>query len=68
MVRGNLPTLTKAQGPTKKITFPYFHFTACLQCETHTDVDGQFMKGGFLGPMISDVRDYYIDNVRFPTL
>ena len=24
--------------------------------------------GGFLGPMISDVRDYYIDNVRFPTL
>ena len=26
------------------------------------------MGGGFLGLMISDVRDYYIDNVRFPTL
>ena len=25
-------------------------------------------KGGFQGPMISDVRDYYIDNIRFPTL
>ena len=24
--------------------------------------------GGFLGPMISDVRDYYVDNFRFPTL
>ena len=28
----------------------------------------QILKGGFLGPMISDVRDYYIDNLRFPTL
>ena len=28
----------------------------------------RILKGGFLGPMISDVRDYYIDNVRFPTL
>ena len=24
--------------------------------------------GGFLGSMISDVRDYYVDNFRFPTL
>ena len=24
--------------------------------------------GGFLGPTISDVRDYHIDNFRFPTL
>ena len=26
------------------------------------------LNGGFLGPMISDVRDYYIDNFRFLTL
>ena len=33
------------------------------------DTISYFRKGGgFLGPMISDVRDYYIDNVRFPTL
>ena len=25
-------------------------------------------EGGLLGPMISDVRDYYINNLRFPTL
>ena len=25
-------------------------------------------KGGFLGPMIADVRNYYTDNFRFPTL
>ena len=24
--------------------------------------------GGFLGPMISDVRDYYVDNCRISTL
>ena len=27
-----------------------------------------FLGGGVLGPMISDVRDYYIDNFRCPTL
>ena len=25
-------------------------------------------RGGFLGPMISDIRDYHIDNFHFPTL
>ena len=29
---------------------------------------GQSDEGGFLGPMISDVRDYYIDNFCFPAL
>ena len=28
----------------------------------------QQKKGGFLGPIISDVRDNYIDEFRFPTL
>jgi hypothetical protein len=33
------------------------------------DLEEATFKGrGLLGPMISDVRDHYVDNFRFPTL
>ena len=38
-------------------------------CVTHTKVIVvAVVKGGVLGPIISDIRDNYIDDFRWPTL
>ena len=40
-----------------------------VKCEREHHVDREGGAGGmFLGPMISDVCDIYIDNFRFSTL
>ena len=40
----------------------------CLKLKLSLSKSMTYFKGGLPGPMISDVRDYYIDNFRFPTL
>ena len=45
-----------------------FHMSRHKIFLSYKQIPEQDIQGGFLGPMIADVRNYHIDNFRFPTL